>query len=81
MFLDRLSSDFREHGKQALIDAREKDPVGYVRVIAGLLPKQIEATQPLDDIGDAELLAAIAFIRSRLTQDAGEGSDPANELS
>lgn len=81
LFLNRLADDFQEHGKAALVEAREKDPMGYIKAIAALMPKQIEATQPLDDMGDAELLAAIALLRTRLTDNAGEGSDPANELS
>lgn len=74
LFLNRLADDFQEHGKKALVEAREKDPMGYIKAIAALMPKQIEATQPLDDLGDAELIAAIALLRSRLTQDAGEGT-------
>jgi hypothetical protein len=57
------------------------DPMGYIKAIAALMPKQIEATQPLDDMGDAELLAAIALLRTRLTDNAGEGGDQAGELS
>ena len=73
-FANALAADFDEHGKQAIVDAREADPVKYVQIVASLMPKQIEQTQPLDDIGDDELLAAIAFLRSQLTaEDAGAG--------
>ncbi len=81
LFLNRLSDDFQEHGKKAIVEAREKDPMGYVKAIAALLPKQIEATAPMDDLNDAELLAAIALLRSRLTEAAGEGSAQESELS
>lgn len=80
LFLNRLADDFQEHGKAALVEAREKDPMGYIKAIAALMPKQIEASQPLDDLGDTELLAAIALLRSRLTESAGAGADPAPEL-
>jgi hypothetical protein len=73
-FLNALADDFDTHGKKAIIEAREKDPMGYVKAIAALMPKQVEQTQPLDDLTDAELLAGIAFLRSRLTQPAGEGA-------
>lgn len=73
-FLNALADDFEEHGKKAIVDAREKDPMGYVKAIAALMPKQVEQTQPLDDLTDAELLAGIAFLRSRLTQPIGEGA-------
>lgn len=80
-FLRALSKDFDDHGKQAIIDAREKDPVGYVKVIASLVPKQVEQSQPLEDLTDAELVAGIAFLRSRLTGDIGEGIVASSEPS
>lgn len=73
-FLNDLADDFEAHGKKAIIEAREKDPMGYVKAIAALMPKQVEQTQPLDDLTDAELLAGIAFLRSRLTPEAREGT-------
>lgn len=41
-FLRVLRSDFEEHGATAVIEARQKDPVAYVRVCAALLPAQVE---------------------------------------
>lgn len=76
-FLLRLADDFEEHGKAAIVAAREKDPVGYIKAIASLMPKQVEQSQPLDDLTDAELTAGIALLRSRLSGDAGKGTDPA----
>ena len=76
-FLNALADDFDQHGKKAIVEAREKDPMGYVKAIAALMPKQVEQTQPLDDLTDAELLAGIAFLRSRLTEPAGEGAPQA----
>lgn len=72
-FLNALADDFDEHGKKAIEHAREKDPMGYVKAVASLMPKQVEQSQPLDDLTDAELLAGIAFLRSRLTGPVGEG--------
>ena len=76
-FLNALADDFDQHGKKAIVDAREKDPMGYVKAIAALMPKQVEQSQPLDDLTDAELLAGIAFLRSRLTGEAGKGAGEA----
>jgi hypothetical protein len=80
-FLHALAADFEIHGAAAIANARDDDPVGYMKVIAGLLPKQIEQTQPLDDLTDAELTAGIALLRSRLAGEAGEGSDAPAEPS
>ena len=79
-FLNALADDFESHGKHAIVDAREKDPMGYVKAIAALMPKQVEQTQPLDDLTDAELLAGIALLRSRLTDTPGAGVGAQTEL-
>lgn len=73
-FMNCLADDFEKHGSTALINARTQDPMGYIKAIASLMPKQIEASQPLDDVTDAELLAGIAFLRSRLVEGSGEGA-------
>ena len=73
-FLNALADDFEEHGKAAIVACREKDPMGYVKVVGALMPKQVEQTQPLDDLTDAELVAGIALLRSRLAGEAGEGA-------
>jgi hypothetical protein len=75
-FLNALADDFDAHGKQAIVDARVKDPMGYVKAVAALMPKQVEASQPLEDMTDVELVAAIAWLRSRLTGAAGKGTQP-----
>jgi hypothetical protein len=80
-FLYALADDFDEHSKKANSDAREQDPMGYVKACVALMPKQIEQTAPLDDLNDAELLAAIALLRSRLTDDTGAGAGKAGEPS
>lgn len=72
-FLNALADDFDQHGVKAIQDARENDPVKYMQVCATLMPKQVEQTQPLDDLTDAELLAGIALLRSRLAGGAGAG--------
>ena len=80
-FLRALSKDFDEHGIKAIQDAREQDPMGYVKVIASLVPKQVEQSQPLEDLTDAELVAGIALLRARLTGAPGKGTDTPAESS
>lgn len=76
-FLNALADDFDKHGKKAIAKARTKDPVGYIKAIASLMPKQVEQSQPLDDLTDAELTAGIALLRSRLTGGDGTGAGEA----
>jgi len=78
-FLNALADDFDAHGKKAIVEAREKDPMGYVKAIAALMPKQVEQSQPLDDLTDAELTAGIALLRARLTGSAGTGEGKADQ--
>jgi Family of unknown function (DUF5681) len=42
-FIDALYQDFIEHGEEAIVRVREDDPAAYLRVVAGILPKQLEA--------------------------------------
>lgn len=66
-FLKALGADFNKHGEKVIARARNADPLGYVKVIAGLLPKQMEKIQPLEELSDAELAAGIALLRSKLS--------------
>lgn len=78
-FLNALAADFDEHGKDAIVRAREDDPMGYIKAIAALMPKQVEQSQPLDDLTDAELTAGIALLRARLTGGDGAGAGASSE--
>ena len=53
---------------------RAVDPSGYVKVVAGLLPKQVEINETLDVIGDAELIDVVAALRAAIaTEQARSG--------
>lgn len=58
-FLDRLHADFQEHGAAAIEAARIESPLGYIRIVAGLLPQKVEVAHGAADMSDAELLAVI----------------------
>ncbi|WP_374634030.1 DUF5681 domain-containing protein [Ferrovibrio sp.] len=75
-FLRELCADFAEHGRAAIEAVREKKPEVYMKVVADLLPKQIEVTNPVDGISDDELIAIIGELESRLaaTQGGAAGS-------
>lgn len=73
-FLEALADDFETHGVKAIENARRDDPMGYVKAIVQLMPKQVEDTKPLDDVSDAELVAGIALLRAHLSAaNVGEG--------
>lgn len=41
-FVDALLKDWEENGVQAIIDMRDERPGDYVKVIASLLPKEVD---------------------------------------
>jgi hypothetical protein len=65
-FLTALADDFDAHGKEVVEKVRKEDPATYLRVMAGILPKELEVSRPLDDVGDAELSELIALVRTGL---------------
>jgi hypothetical protein len=75
-FLRAMSEDFSEHGPDAIRRTREEDPAVYVRVIASLMPKQLEVSRPLEELSDDELVAAVDALRSSLVRKGigGDGS-------
>lgn len=77
-FLFELCADFEAHGAQAIIDARTSDPLGYVKLVGSLLPKQVEQVQPLEEIHDADIAAAIAILQAaRAAEDVAAGTESA----
>lgn len=79
-FSRALLEDFQKGGIAAIAEAREKDPMGYVKVVASLMPKQFEQTEPLDDMTDGEIAAGIALLRSKLASASGTGTGETQEL-
>jgi hypothetical protein len=47
-FVEDLRSVWETHGKQALIDCAENEPAQFVRVLAGLMPRDININATLD---------------------------------
>lgn len=84
-FLSALHEDFKDNGIAAIKAARIEDPMGYVKTIAGLLPKELNVNiDPTDEMTDAELIerihqldAAISFALSREGQAQGALSESA----
>ena len=80
-FLTALAEDFEQHGVEALKIARVEKPVEYIRIVAGLMPKELEIMDSrLSDLSDEELDVFIAKLRAQLrgaiAQDLGDGENP-----
>jgi hypothetical protein len=63
-FLTALLEDFEEHGAETISVVRRDDPATYVRVIAGLLPREVALDTGVrfesDEALDAEIDRLIA---------------------
>jgi hypothetical protein len=73
-FIQSLYEDYKVHGVSVIERVREARPHEYLRIVASLLPKQVEIRDnPFDDVSDDELAAIIELARSMLKKLAGSG--------
>ena len=79
-FVKALQEDFTEHGKGVIATVRAEKPADYLKVVASLLPKQIEVKEgAFDGVSDEQLAALVVAARSALS--AGEGGRSGTEAS
>lgn len=67
-FLTDLAEDYEQHGAAVITRVREESPATYIKIIASLIPQQVEMVRPFDDVSDDELVQSIAFVRAQLPQ-------------
>jgi hypothetical protein len=65
-FTRELKDDFEKHGKEALVACRKQKPDVYIKVIASMMPKQLEVKRPLEEIADDQLAEAVAALQAFL---------------
>ncbi len=59
-FIEALHEDFQSHGIAAIVEVREKKPDQYLKVIAGLLPKELHLNMGDEtELTDDELIQRI----------------------
>lgn len=80
-FVQALQKDFAEHGVQALMRMRDKSPGDYLRMIASILPKQIEVKEgAFDGVSDEQLAelvdVALSALNSGESGPAGDENPP-----
>ena len=86
-FLSDLYADWTEHGASVIAEVRERNPVAYLRTVAGLLPQQVGITTVREDVAamtDEELaralLSAHETLRLAALQSAEDGEPVLLEL-
>ncbi len=79
-FIKALTDDFAAHGVEAVTIVRQEQPAQYLKVIAAVLPKEIELrTNALEEMSDDELIAGIAALQRLVAQaEAGAGTNEAS---
>ena len=66
-FLSALQQDFAVHGADTITKVREERPHEYLKIVAGLLPKELNVkTNAVEDLTDDELEAAIELLRRQV---------------
>jgi hypothetical protein len=72
-FMRALADDFAEHGIDAITRTRLEKPSDYVKIVASLMPKELEIKRPLEEMTDDDLIAGVAALQSYLnTQSVGD---------
>jgi wobble nucleotide-excising tRNase len=62
-FLHDLADSWQKNGAKAIEDLRKADVGSYVRVFAGVIPKEVEVThQPLENMSEEKLTEAIDML-------------------
>jgi hypothetical protein len=69
-FLQALLLDFDAHGREAIEECRKQSPLGYVKVLGHLVPREMkfEHSQIVKSMSDEELEAAIELVRGMLAE-------------
>ena len=71
-FIAALLRDFRQGGPKAIERVRRTQPAAYLKILALLMPREhkVEHRNPVKDMTDEELEAAIEFIKKMLAAQA-----------
>jgi hypothetical protein len=83
-FLNALAEDFEQFGIETIRICRIGRPNEYLKIVAGLIPRELEITETkLMEVSDDELTAYIEFARGRLASrreliasSTGSGEEP-----
>lgn len=73
-FLTDLQADWQEHGAKVIQTVRTERPHEYLKVVASILPKELNVrVDPLDEMDNDELTAILAAARAaiRFHQEGG----------
>lgn len=71
-FLKELVADFEQHGADAIIEVRENKPDQYLKVIASILPREIDVGENIASaLKESRDAATQAFFRAMAEEGVG----------
>ncbi|WP_347270365.1 hypothetical protein [Rhizorhabdus histidinilytica] len=66
-FLEDMLADWQEHGKKAIATVRDERPQDYLKVVASILPKELNVkVSELDELSDEQLQRQLANVVAQL---------------
>ena len=74
-FIEDVYAKWKEAGAEVLTQMVAEDPGGFVRVVAGILPKEMVIKDELSDVSDEELAALVIAARQALGDRDGSGGE------
>lgn len=80
-FISALHDDFVQHGPAVIETVRIEKPDQYLKVVASILPKELNIkTDAFDGVSDEQLAALVAAARTALgiAEDGGEDASAAH---
>ena len=80
-FISALQADFKEHGTDVIAEVRETKPSDYLKVVASILPREINVNKTaLQELSDDELAGILDAVRLQVLSGVhagiGDGGDP-----
>lgn len=81
-FLTALQADFQAHGAETIVKVREDRPHEYLKVVASILPKELNVrTDALNEMSDDDLAAMLDAVRSAILAGAYAQAGKRDEAS
>ena len=84
-FLKAMADDFELHGVSAIEKVRETTPAVYLKIVAGLVPRELKVQEKkVDDLSDEEILSALDklnTIKSKFASDITTVAEEASQLN
>lgn len=75
-FIEALQADFKEHGKDAIIKVRTEKPDQYLKVIASIVPKDLNVNvNNFDGMSDDDIRSELRDLLGNLSSFLGDGGD------